>query len=184
MTKTQTKSRRVPVYRRPITIIIAIILIVAIAIAIVAFFLLRPTKTEEATTSSTLNTSSSSTDSNNSTAVENPPDKAIQFEGENPNELEELTGSITRRSISSGELTVVASIDQFLSSDSNCRLVLKDSSGQEVRSTDSLPVTAEATSSACGPFTVPVNQLSGTYTIDVIITSPDKSGHITAEINL
>lgn len=182
MTKTQTKSRRVPVYRRPITIIVAIILIVAVAI--VAFFLLRPTKTEETTPNPAPNTSSSSTDSNNSTVVENPPDKAIQFEGEDPNKLEELTGSITRRSISNGELTVVASIDQFLSSDSSCRLVLKDSSGQEVRSTDSLPVTAEATSSACGPFTVPVNQLSGTYTIDIVITSPDKSGHITAEINL
>lgn len=182
MTKTQTNSRRVPVYRRPITIIIAIILIVAIAI--VAFFLLRSTKTEETTPNPTPNTSNPSTDSNNSTVVENPPDKAIQFEGEDPNKLEELTGSITRRSISSGELTVVASIDQFLSSDSSCRLVLKDSSGQEVRSTDSLSVAAEATSSVCGPFTVPVNQLSGTYTIDIVITSPDKSGHITAEINL
>lgn len=182
MTKTQTNPRRIPVYRRPITIIVSVILIAVIAVAV--FFLLRSTKTEETTISPAPSTSNPSADSNNPTAVENPPDKTIQFEGEDPNELEELTGSITRRTVSSGELTVVASIDQFLSSDSSCRLILKDSSGQEVRSTDNLPVTAEATSSVCGPLVVSVSQLAGVYTIDIIITSPDKSGHIITEINI
>ena len=184
MTKTQTKSRRVPIYRRPIAIIICIVLIIGIAVAV--FFLLRSTKVDEPSDSDPVPTpvSSSSIDLDDPANAENPPDKAVQFEGEDPNELDELTGSITRHSISGGQLTVVASIDQYLSSDSNCRLVLKDQSGKEIRSTDALSVTAEATSSVCGPLVVSTSQLSGAYTIDIIITSPDKSGHIITEINI
>lgn len=182
MTKTQTKSRRIPIYRRPITIIIFIILIVAIAVAV--FFLLRSTKTEDSTNNSAPTTIDTPVNLDDPANAENPPDKTTQYEGENPNQLDELTGSITRRTVSGGELTVVASIDQYLSSDSSCQLILKDSNGTEVRSTDAISVTAEATSSACGPFTVPVDQLSGTYTIDIVITSPDKSGHIITEINI
>lgn len=182
MTKTQTKSRRVPLYRRPIIIIVSVIIIVAIAIAVL--FFLKSTKPVEQSSHPDPTPTSTPINLEDPDNTNNPPDKAVQFEGEDPNQLDELTGSITRRTISNGELTVVASIDQYLSSDSNCRLVLKDSADQEVRSTTIASVTAEATSSVCGPFTVSVNQLSGTYTIDVIITSPDKSGHITTEINI
>ena len=181
MTKTQTKSRRVPIYRRPIIIIVPIILIVAIAV--VVFFLLRSTKTDEPVNPSPAPVDTP-IDFDDPANAENPPDKAVQYEGEDPNQLDELTGSITRRTVSGGELTVIASIDQYLSSDSCCRLILKDSSGAEVRSTDTISVDAEATSSACGPLTVSASQLSGAYTIDIVITSPDKSGHITAEINI
>lgn len=183
MTKTQTKSpRRIPFYRRPIIIIILAISIVAIAVAV--FFFLKSTKPVEQPTNSDPTPAHTPVDLDNPGNAENPPDKTVQFEGEDPNMLDELTGSITRRTVSGGELMVVASIDQYLSSDSNCRLVLKDSAGQEVRSTAAVPVTAEATSSVCGPLTAAVNQLSGTYTIDIVITSPDKSGHITTEINI
>ncbi len=180
MTKTPKNSRRIPIYRRPITIIIFILLIV---VAVAVFLFLKFAQSSQPT-EPTIPVSVSSDDQSGSSTLENPPDKAIQFEGENPNELDELTGSITRRSISSGELTVVVSIDQYLSSDSSCRLTLKDASGTEIRSTDPLSVEAEATSSVCGPFIVPVGQLSGDYTIDITITSPDKSGHIITEINI
>lgn len=180
MTKTPKNSRRIPIYRRPIAIIIFILLIV---IAIALFFFLKTTQSDHPA-ESTVPVNAPSDDQIDSPAVENPPDKAVQFEGDDPNKLEELTGSITRRSISGGELTVVASIDQYLSSDSTCHLVLKDANGAEIRSTDSLSVEAEATSSACGPLTVSVAQLSGAYTIEVVIISPDKSGRITTEINI
>lgn len=185
MTKTQTKSRRVPIYRRPITIIICLILIIALVVII--FLLCRSAQTtadDSTPVDESQVTDASTIDLDDPVNAENPPDKSIQYEGENPNQLDELTGSITRRSISRGTLTVVASIDQYLSSDSSCRLVLKDASGTEVSNVYSLPVEAEATSSACGPFTVPVSQLSGTYTIDITIVSPDKSGHIITDINI
>jgi len=155
-----------------------------VAIAVVIFFLLRSTESDAPSSPAPTTVNNTPVSSNNPASAENPPDKTTQYEGEDPNQLDELTGSITRRTISGGELTVVASIDQYLSSDSSCRLVLKDPSGAEVRSTNAVSVTAEATSSVCGPFTVSVNQLSGTYTIDITITSPDKSGHIITEINI
>lgn len=182
MTKTQTKSRRVPLYRRPIIIIISVIIIVAIAIAV--FFFLKSTKPAEQPTNPDPTPTSSPINLEDPDNAENPPDKTVQFEGEDPNELDSLTGSITRYSINNGNLTVVASIDQYLSSDSTCRLILKDTNGTEVRSTDAISVDAEATSSACGPLIVSVGQLSGIYTIDIAITSPDKSGHIITEVNL
>lgn len=184
-TKNPKTPGRVPFYRRPITIIIAIILMIGIVIAVI--FLLRAIHPVDSADSSETGdtTSTPRVDFDDPKNAENPPDKAIQYEGEDPNDLEELTGSITLRSISNGRLTVVASIDQYLTSNSTCRLILKSSSGAEVASTAPISVDTEATSSACGPLVTSVSQLAaGEYTIDVVVTSPDKSGHITTNINI
>lgn len=181
MTKTKTKSRRVPIYRRPITIIALVLL--AICVAVVAFCLLRPAPDDTSSTPHSSTTGSES-DLEDFPVSDDPLEKVVQFEGEDPNDLDELTGFITLRSVSGGKLTVVASIDQYLTSESSCRLALKDSAGAEVLSVGPQSVTAEATSSVCGPFTADVSRLSGTYTIDITITSPDKTGHITSEINI
>ncbi len=186
MTNTKKPTlHRVPVYRRPIFLIVAAILICA---AIAVFIVLHKNSTQapsDPSRDSSTVQPSSSTDKVDLPTTDDPeePEKITQFEGGDPNELEELTGSIAYHGITGDTLTITASIDQFLSEAGNCKLQLSQN-GQLVYSAE-LPAKADVTTSVCGPFEIPTQNLySGTYQIRIEVTGNDKFGTIIGETTI
>ena len=124
MSKTKTSKRknshRVPVYRRPWMVLI-FFLAMAVAVVLALLFLkprpvneLDPPTTDQPShsTPTTLTVEEGSTQPDEDPAE--PEDKVTQYEGEDPNTLAELTGSLTRKGVDDGVLTIVAVIDQYL----------------------------------------------------------------------
>lgn len=185
MTNTKnTKAHRVPVYRRPIFLIAAAVIVCAVIIAII--ILLQKTPSNQISPQ----TPSASQPPNDQENQQKPdqekpeePEKVTQFEGGDPNDLQELTGHIAYHGITGNTLTVTASIDQFLSETGNCQLEL--SQNEQTVYTENLPAKADVTTSVCGPFEVPIQDFSsGTYQIKIIVTADDKTGTIIGETTI
>lgn len=109
-------------------------------------------------------------------------DPVVQYEGEDPNKSETLTGAITYAGVSGQNLIIRLSINQYLNS-GNCNLSLvKD--GSELYSA-SANIFADVSTSTCQGFNVATNNLpSGSYSIIVKLSSGDKTGTITGSVNL
>lgn len=187
----KTPAHRVPPYRRPIVVVsFLIILIVAIAVTIIIFMSLNhPEESLPDTPKNppTVPVSPSEPDQPNEQPPE-PEDKVTQFEGEDPNTLQELTGRIAYKAVNREPnyqtLTVSVSIDQYLHDSGTCTLSLKNSSRAEVYSA-SLPADPDVTTSACGPFEVPISDFSpGAYQIEVTVAGDGKTGLITDVVQL
>ena len=181
MTKTNTKSsHRVPIFRRPIFIIFVLI-IAATVIGVMIWFRNRPSSDPivsnptPASEDAVLPSKPSDTTSSDDQDI---PDAPPQYEGENPNTLDSLSGRIAYHGVDNGTLTIMATIDQYLQSDGSCTLhLLRD--GREAYSA-TLPASADVTTSVCGPFNVPVSSLSsGAYDIKIILSAAGKTGTIT-----
>lgn len=181
---------RVPVYRRPVFIVG--LGIVAIIIIVVIVLLIRNLN-KQPEQSSTSPDGSITYQESPSPKPENPdpeegatePAGVPQYEGEDPNKLDELTGSIAYSDVdqSSGLLIITASIDQYLQSTGECKLRLL-SEGKELYGA-TLPATADVTTSVCGPFEAPLSELkSGTIKIEITVSADDKTGLITDEIEI
>lgn len=185
-------SHRVPFYRRPIFLVgVAVVVIAIIAVIIIAI-----TKPSSSNTTTEQDSSSTSFDSptkpttspdtsGESEDEPSEPEGVLQYEGQDPNKLHELTGSVTLRSVNydAGTLTIAASIDQFLQSDGECALRLL--SGDQEAYSGTLPAAADITTSVCGPFSAPLSQLnSGTYKIEITVTADGKTGVITDELQI
>lgn len=113
-----------------------------------------------------------------------PPDHSVpQYEGADPNQLPELTGTISFWNVKNQTLTVAAQLDQSLSS-GTCGLALKNSAGETVRSATA-DITMDVAASVCGKLELSVADLaSGSYTIEITLQSNHKSGTIREEIQL
>ncbi len=195
MSKTKTSKRksshRVPVYRRP-WIIILFFLAMAAAVVLALLFI-RPRSTEPAPVTSDptsiTNDSSTTTPPKAETAPTIPeepaePEKTTQYEGEDPNTLEQLTGYLSRKGVDDGILTIVAVIDQYLHASGYCTITLKDNAGQVVYSAsrDAVP---DVTTSICDTFEIPVTSfVSGTYQIEIDLSGDNKHGTIIDEVAL
>ncbi len=117
--------------------------------------------------------------------VEEPPSKVTQYEGENPNQLGELTGSISYAGLDpTGEnLVVMTSIDQFLSG-GTCELVVKRS-GQVLASYSSRIVPEVSTSACEDRFTIPVSSIGhGETEIIINLSSGGKTGTLVGETKI
>lgn len=100
----------------------------------------------------------------------------VQFEGENPNTQDNLSGSITATFISGEKAIIRMNIDQFLSTGS-CELVL--TSGNQTYS-ESARIIPEASTSTCEGFDIPLEKISiGTWQILINLSSDSKTGQIT-----
>lgn len=100
----------------------------------------------------------------------------VQFEGENPNTQDNLSGSITAAFISGEKAIIRVNIDQFLSTGS-CELVL--TSGNQTYS-ESARIIPEASTSTCEGFDIPLEKIStGTWQILINLSSDSKTGQIT-----
>ena len=105
-----------------------------------------------------------------------------QYEGENPNVSNDLTGAITYAGVSNGTLRIRVNIDQYLSG-GTCELGLITDGGK-VYST-SVGVSDSASTATCQGFDVPTSGLpTGDYRIEVIVSSGDKTGIILGEVKL
>ena len=195
MAKTNTRKssryHRIPVYRRPW--FVALILVVILAL--VAYLVLRAVNPVEPisndppvsspSTTAEPNPPASTTEPSTSEPVpDDEPEKTLQYEGEDPNLLGSLTGSIARSSLSGDTLTIVAVIDQYLTRPGLCILTLRDSKGNQVY-TASSDASADITTSICDEFTVPVGTFpAGKYQIEIVVTGDDKQGKIKGEVSL
>lgn len=194
MPKTNTKKRktahRVPVYRRPWIIVLFLLAMIAAVVCAILFVKPRTAEPDPTTNPapSTHTPATTPADEETPDAIsaepEEPEDKTTQYEGEDPNTLEQLTGYLTRKGVDDGVLTVVAVIDQYLHAPGFCTIVLKNSAGQVVynASSDAVP---DATTSICDAFAVPVaNFASGVYQIEVNLSADNKYGIIIDEVTL
>ncbi len=111
-----------------------------------------------------------------------PPKKTVQYEGEDPNGAEELTGVITYAGVMEGSLVVRTSIDQFLG-EGTCELTIVQG-GVTVYSETS-GIGAGAATSACEGFDVPMEQVGGgAMQIMVKLSSGGKTGILSTEVEL
>ena len=108
--------------------------------------------------------------------------KVKQYEGEDPNKAEELTGAITYAGVNNGVLMIGMNIDQFLG-EGNCALSLVKG-GDVIYSADA-KIIAEVSTSTCDGFNVPVSGLgSGTTEIVIKLSAGGKTGTIRGEVNI
>lgn len=105
-----------------------------------------------------------------------------QYEGEDPNKAEELSGAVTYAGVKNGTLMVGVNIDQFLA-DGSCELSLVR--GNNVVYTDSVDIVADVSTSSCDGFSVPVSGLgSGATEIIVKLSANGKTGAIRGEVDI
>lgn len=197
MSKTNTKyshlktRHRAPWYRQPwVMALFIIILIVIVAMVVVFCFKPQSNSSDPQTPTASDQTTTTEESKGNSggdstTAIPAPePEKTTQYEGEDPNTLESLTGSIMRKGIDEGNLVIVAMIDQYLNAPGNCVLVLSgESTGTRIET--STVATADVSTSICGEFIIDAAKLpSDLYKIEIQISGDNKTGVIRDEVRL
>ncbi len=181
--KKQTK--KLPSFKRKPALIIGLILLMAVVALITAKILANisqnninnePKPTIETTDQDGTGAEIAPTN------TDDPNDKTPhQYEGTNPNTLDHITGVITYAGVLDSDLSVSATIDQYLST-GTCELILTNNGKTVSRTAD---IIANPSSSTCDGFRVPLGELgSGTWTINLKLTSGDKNGIITGEVNL
>lgn len=191
MTKTKKQNstanaqHRLPLYRRAWFLVLVIIVIIA-AIVCAIIFLVKPVQQSTSDTvkdgnaaQNDISKSQASIDDgqhiNEDEPYSDPDQVTVQYEGENPNRSNELSGSITYASRDG----IGTMINQYLS-EGSCELKLTGSSGQIYTATSN--IFAAASTSACGDFNIDV--VPGVYQIEITLISGDKQGTITGEYSL
>ena len=108
--------------------------------------------------------------------------KVKQFEGEDPNKAEDLTGAITHAGVTGQELVIATNIDQYLN-EGTCELVISNN-GATVYS-ETVAIKPNVSTSACDGFRIPVSVLgSGTMQIVINLSAGSKNGTLTTEANI
>lgn len=184
-TKNQ-KNHRTPIYRRPAVILTFLGLL--ILVAVIAFLIVSNINPDS-------NTADQSTGPDDSSMEEVPRNyedipegdewepKVKQYEGENVNHSNELSGSISYQDVDANKnVTLYTTIDQIVNSGS-CALNLKQ--GNKVLYSTTVTAHADITTSICDPITFSAAQIpSGTYQIEIQISGDNKTGIINSEVNL
>ena len=188
--KVKNNAKNTPVGRHKkgrIIAILVIILVVGIAGTVLALNLIKPgnssnQSTDEQTTSvdQTDMTGGSADDvkalgSTNEAGNKTP----AQYEGSNPNDLDNLTGIITFAGIAEGKFTISVAIDQFITG--NCKIVANSPSGSAVDA--DVDIVAGPSSSFCS-YSGPIPAEHGKYNITITLTGANKTGTITGEVEI
>lgn len=109
-------------------------------------------------------------------------EKIPQYDGDDPNEKNELTGAITYAGILNQNLVIRVNIDQYVAS-GKCTLVLRRD-GVTIYSTEA-PIVDSASTSTCEGFDISVKALEpGPTNIIIYINGDGKTGELTKEIEL
>lgn len=104
------------------------------------------------------------------------------YDGENPNQGGSLTGVVTRAESIGEQLVIRVNIDQYLG-EGECRLNLK--SGDEVVYSDMANIVGSAATATCEGFDVPVADIGGgSFAIEIVVNSGDKTGVISGEVGV
>ena len=84
--------------------------------------------------------------------------KVKQYEGEDPNEANELSGAVTFAGVVSDKVMIRANIDQYLG-DGSCQLDLID--GNDVVYEEIARITSTASTATCEGFDIPLSEVGG-----------------------
>ena len=174
-----------------------ILALIVCAVVIVALFLLKPLGGNKSANSDqgTNNTSSSTDQKTDQKPDSSEPKKEEekpasnepapeaeknnpQYEGNNPNSSDSLTGIINYIGIADGTLSVRVSVEQAVSG--ACVFTITTPTGKTINGSGEL--TLGPTSAFCS-FSTPATE-SGRWQVSVTATSSDKHGTITGEANL
>ncbi len=102
--------------------------------------------------------------------------KVVQYEGEDPNKAENLSGAVTYAGVNGDKLMIRVNIDQFLDS-GECALSLIRN-GSTIYS-DTASVVGGAATATCEGFDVPVGQIGGgSVEIKIVVSAGEKTGTI------
>ncbi len=105
----------------------------------------------------------------------------IQYEGESPNDLDELTGQIRYMQQSDGFLTTSVMINQYLSANGTCTITLTGRKTGKVYSATSI-AEPDVTTSTCGLLKVALHDaVSDYYDVEIKLEGDGKKGTIKAE---
>lgn len=106
----------------------------------------------------------------------------VQYDGENPNKAESISGVVTYAGVSGERLMIRVNIDQFLD-DGECILNLVRN-GSTIYN-DTARVVGNVATATCEGFDVPVDGIGGGATdIMITINSGEKTGAITGKVEL
>jgi len=108
--------------------------------------------------------------------------KVVQYDGDDPNEAESLSGVITRADVTGQNLVIRVNIDQYLGS-GRCELSLVK--GGTTIYTDTADVVGVASTSTCEGFDIPVSGLGGgNIQINIKVSADGREGTIRGEVNI
>ncbi len=186
--KKQSKNHHIFLF-----IILALIICAAV---IVALFFLKPlgnkaTEENQETNSSSSEKKSESSETKKeekkeeSASTEPSPEAEknnTQYEGGNPNNLEEITGTISFAGVSDGKFIVNASLDQTLGTSGACTFTLTHSSGTVLSGT--VATEPGPSSSFCSFSTSSDKALEGDWKIVVELSANGKQGSIAQEVKI
>lgn len=109
-------------------------------------------------------------------------EKVEQYDGEDPNSAEMLSGVVTYAGVSGGKLMIRVNIDQYLES-GRCELTLER--GGTVIYSDEANVVGNVSTSTCEGFDVLLDKLgSGVIGIGIKVNSGERSGTIHGEVSV
>ena len=112
--------------------------------------------------------------------VEKP--KTIQYDGDDPNDLEELSGVVTYAGVTGDNLMIRVNIDQYLEG-GTCELNLMR--GGDIMHSETAEIVGNVTTSTCEGFDIPVNEVgSGNVEIIIHLKSGNKNGVINGGIGI
>ncbi len=108
--------------------------------------------------------------------------KTVLYDGENPNEMEVLTGVVTYAGATGDNLMIRVNIDQYLE-EGECRLALYENGAVIYR--DDTQIVGGASTATCEGFNVPISEIgSGNYEIVINLNSGEKVGTIRGEASI
>ena len=109
-------------------------------------------------------------------------EKVVQYDGDDPNEADELTGVITYAGVVGGILRIRVNIDQYLSS-GDCVLSMKQN-GVEIYGDEAIIIDSASTAT-CEGFDVRVELLNvGSTEIVITLKSGERTGVIRGEVTI
>ena len=108
--------------------------------------------------------------------------KVVQYEGEDPNEAEDLSGVVTYADVVDGMLMVRVSIDQYLT-EGTCELTLAQGGATIYNSI--ARIIGDVSTATCEGFDVSVEQLGGGNTEIIInLNANERRGVIRGEVEI
>lgn len=180
MAKTNTKNNnRKSFLTSPI--FIGLVVIVLVGVISGAIILLTSDGESEVVENNRKPSSIEQVDEQSSSKPDNVKPDVTQYEGENPNELNELTGQVRYVQQSDGFLVVSVMINQYLDGQGTCTMTLTGRKSGQVYTATSV-IEADVTTSSCGLLRLGLqNAISDYYDIEIELEGDGKKGVIKPE---
>lgn len=195
MDKSQKKassSRRHknPILEHPvISVIVALVLVIAIILVFKAIQdnqekadSSTPASTEQTVPTATAQNTATNNQTNSNASDIVPGKTPAQYEGDNANNSDTLTGTINVATVAGDKLIIRVTIDQLLSGTGTCELTLSNS-GQVLKYQAN--TIDNPSSASCEGFDIPVSSLSaGDWDVNINVTTSDRTGTLTGKVTI